>query len=203
MNDTDFMKQVERVYAFRSRSPIRAPGIPIGVEMVNIALEKLGDVKKLGAIAEVGACLSDSIQATTGCTVGNKYLKIYDDIGRYALVLYDRKTGRGVRVYVDLKKIDPEKMPETHKFFLRQRAPEVKTDMKLRAESAKIIFDEFLACQRDIFGWQKVMVKDYSKPEILPVKVCEVCEESYICDDEDSRLCKVCAKEQEYYSVEN
>lgn len=199
MEKQEFLNQVEHVYNFRHRSPIRAPGVAIGVAMVNLAMQKLGEVEKLGAIAEVKACLSDSIQALTGCTVGNKYLTIYNKIGRYALTLYNRINGDGIRVFVDLKKIDSEKMPETHKFFLRQRPREVQFDMKARADSAKLIIEEVASASYSILGWEKVLVKNLQKEKILPVKVCKKCGESYTYEEESSELCLVCAKEIDYY----
>lgn len=202
MNDSEFLEQVEKAYQLRNKSPIRAPGVPIGVAMINLGLDKLGKVKKLGVVAEAKACLTDAIQALTGCTVGNKYLTIHDNIGRYALTVYDRTDGRGVRVYVDLKKIDAKKTPELHKFFLRKRAPEVRTDMDARAASAKLVTEEFMACGRNIFSWQWVRVKNLEKEEILPVKVCPGCGESFTCAERDSQYCLVCAKEFDYYMSE-
>lgn len=199
MNDTEFIELVEKIYQFHTK---RAPGIPIGAAMVLLALNKLGKTKNLGAVTETQVCLSDAIQFLTGCTVGNKYLIMRDQIGRYALTLYDRKDGRGIRVFVDLNKICPEKMPETRKFFLRQRDPGLRSDNEARAASAKIIVDEFMAAGRDIFGWQWVRVKDYSKGPVHPVQVCPDCGESYIYDDPESRRCRVCADELDYYEVE-
>lgn len=204
MNDQKFREQVEKVYNFRSKSPIRAPGIPIGVAMVNLAFEKLGKVDKLGAIAEVKACLSDAIQALTGCTVGNKYLIIYNEIGRYALTLFDRKSGDGIRVFVDLNKIDAETMPETFKFFRRQRPPEVQYDMKARAESAKEIVNELTAADWQILSWEKIRVNNYRKEKILPARICKKCGESFLSnEDEDSKLCLVCSGKLAYYDKES
>lgn len=202
MNAKEFLEQVEKVYQFRNKSPIRAPGVPIGVAMVNLGLEKLGEVKKLGVIAEARACLSDSVQALTGCTVGNKYLIIYDQIGRYAVTFYDRTDGRGVRIYVDLKKIDAAKTPELHRFFLRKRAPEVQYDMVARAASAKLVTEEFMKDGQNIFSWQRVRIKNLEKDAILPVKVCQCCGESYTVTDKESEYCLVCAKEFDYYLSE-
>ena len=199
MNNQRFLEQVEKVYNFRHLSPIKAPGVPIGVAMVNLAMEKLGKVDKLGAIAEAKACLSDAIQALTGCTVGNKYLKIYEKIGRYALTLYDRITGNGVRVFVDLKRIDPEKLPFAHKFFHRQRPKEVQYDMKARAASAKEVIEELSNHDWDILSWEKVKVKDLKKEKILKARVCQKCGESFTYDNTDSQVCLVCSRELDYY----
>lgn len=199
MTQQEFIDLVEEVYRFHTK---RAPGIVIGVEMVDLARRKLGVVEKLGAVSETQVCLSDVIQYMTGCTIGNKYLIMRDRIGRYALTLYDRKDGRGVRVFVNQKKLDSSKMPELCKFFLRKRAPEVANDMEARKESAEKIVAEFLAADRNIFGWQFVRVKDYKKPPVHPVKLCPDCHESFICPDEDEKTCQVCSGDLDYYQLE-
>ncbi|NCB39447.1 MAG: hypothetical protein EOM80_11825 [Erysipelotrichia bacterium] len=199
MDDKEFLELVEQVYKFHTK---RAPGIPIGVAMVQLAMEKLGEVKQLGAITETQVCLSDTIQFLTGCTIGNKYLVMHEKIGRYALTLYDRADGRGVRVFVDLNKIDPQKMPEMHKFFLRQRSHEVQHDKDARRASAKIIVDEFMTAGRKIFRWQRVRVKNYQKDDVLPAKICRECGESYLYSEENSQRCPVCSKELDYYLTE-
>jgi formylmethanofuran dehydrogenase subunit E len=197
MKDSDFLALVENVYAFHTK---RAPGIPIGVQMVLLARDKLGKAK-LGAVVETQVCLSDAIQFLTGCTIGNKYLILLDKIGKYALTLYDRKDGRGIRVWVDLEKIDPEKMPETRKFFTRTRDPIVVTDMQARKESGKIIVDEFMANGRDIFSWQQIQMKNYAKPSIAAAKICKQCKESFLVQAQDDELCLVCRKVHDYYEA--
>ena len=199
MTQQEFLDLVEEVYKFHTK---RAPGIVIGVEMVDLARRKLGPVENLGAVTETQVCLSDAIQYMTGCTIGNKYLIMRDKIGRYALTLYDRKDGRGVRVFVDQKKIDKQKMPETYSFFLRKRSDAVSSDKQARKESAQLIVDEFMAAGRNIFGWQFVRVKDYKKPPVNPVKVCPDCHESFIYSEDGEKTCLACSGELNYYQLE-
>lgn len=196
MTDSQFEEIVERVYKFHTK---RAPGIPIGVAMVQLAQEKLGKVDKLGAVAETQVCLSDAIQFLTGCTIGNKYLIMKDQIGRYALTLYDRTNGEGIRVFVDLEKIDEKTMPETRKFFLRLRDPELRKDNQARSASAKIIVKEFLDAGRDIFGWQKIKVRQYKKGPVYPVKICASCHESFIYQEDKESQCICCSGRADYY----
>lgn len=197
MTDNEFLALVENVYAFHTK---RAPGIPIAVQMVFLAKEKLGKVK-LGAVAETQVCLSDAIQFITGCTIGNKYLTLLDKIGRYALTLYDRSNGKGFRVSVALDKIDPEKMPETRKFFLRQRDPQVQNDNNARMESAKIIVAEFIANGRDIFDCQQIQMKNFAKPPIAAAVVCHKCGESFLVENEGDSSCRVCNGKDSYYEI--
>lgn len=197
MNETEFKKIVEKVYELHVKI---APAIPLAVEMVFLAQEKLGDVKlKTVAISETRACLPDAIQVLTGCTIGNGYLKIKDEIGRFALTLFDRADGRGVRVYVDLAKIDQKTMPETYKFFRRIRDPRVNDDMKVRRASNKLVIDEFYACGRRAFlSWEKVKIEETAKPPISPVYICKKCGESFHSKN-DKNVCSVCSGEQRYY----
>ena len=107
MNNEEFLEYVEKVYSFHTR---RAPGIPIAVEMVHRCLDYLGNVDKLCAIAETRVCLSDAIHYVAGCTIGNGNLKIIERLGRYAMSFYSRKTGKGVRIFIDLNKCSLEYM---------------------------------------------------------------------------------------------
>lgn len=197
MNNEEFLNLVEKVYAFHTR---RAPGIPISVEMVNLALKSLGEAKKLCAIAETRTCLPDSIQFITGCTIGNGDLKVLDQIGRFALTLYDRKNGgKGIRIFVDQKKINSEKTPELYRFFMRQRSDEVKAGGEARKASAKLIVEEFLSVNRDIFTLELVRVKDTKKPPLNPCFVCENCGESFVIKEPDDKLCLNCSDSLKYY----
>lgn len=199
MTNEEFIAKTEEVYKFHTR---RAPGIPIAVAMVYLALDKLENKKRVCAYAETRTCLPDAIQYITGATVGNGDLKVLEEIGRYALTLYNRKDGHGVRVYVDQNKIDPETMPETHKFFLRKRGHKVETDKEARAASAKIIVGEFMKCGRQIFSWQRVKITNTSKDAIPPIEICPKCGESFAVFGESGKECLVCGKKLAYYQNE-
>lgn len=201
MNNEEFLQLVEKVYAFHTR---RAPGIPIAVEMVLRARAKLGNAEKLCAVAETSTCLPDAIQFLLGCTIGNGDLRMMPEIGRYALTLYDRKNGgKGVRIFVDQNRIDAEKMPETHRFFLRKRSEEVKKGGAARKASAEVIVNEFLNNGRDIFSLQDVVVADTSKPPLKEVVVCPKCGESFSVTQPNQTLCLVCSSDNPYYRTVN
>lgn len=198
LSNEEFMSLVEKVWAFHTR---RAPGIPIAVEMVNRAMEKLGNPQKLCAIAETRTCLPDAIQFITGCTVGNGDLKVIKEIGRYALSLYDRKNnGKGIRIFVDLNKIDKDKMPETYKFYRRERADAVKAGGPERKASNKIVVDEFLANGRDIFSMEEIVVTDIEKPPLNNCCICKECGESFTMENGESCICPVCSGTLAYYN---
>ena len=56
------------------------------------------------AICETRNCLPDAVQLLTPCTIGNGWLKVVN-VGRFALTLYDKYQGEGVRVYLDPAKV--------------------------------------------------------------------------------------------------
>ena len=198
MNTSEFLSVVERVYAFHGR---RAPGIVIGVAMVHKAVELLGSVKKQIAFVESRACLPDVIQYLCGCTIGNGDLRMVDQMGKYAFSLFDRDTGKGVRVFVDINKISSEKTPELHKFFMRRRDPAVRTDKEARKASGELVVKEFLTVFDEIIGSEKVSGLDLSKPDLFGANICSTCKESFTTPSRDSKLCPHCSGEMTYYKI--
>jgi formylmethanofuran dehydrogenase subunit E len=160
---------------------LKAPGIVIGCHMVDYAMEALGDIQgTLSAVSETRVCLTDCIQVMTGCTLGNKRLKVHDYMGRYACTLYDRDTKRGVRVFLDLSKIDRTQSPELYAFHTRQRDPRVLTDMRLRKESGHRVVDEFMKQSRNVLSCEHVVVQLPAKEPMLPSIPCGRCGEPFL-----------------------
>ena len=77
-----------------------APGVVIGGIMVEVARRQLPAEVLFDAICETRNCLPDAIQILTPCTIGNGWLKVVN-VGRFALTLYDKYQGEGVRVFLD------------------------------------------------------------------------------------------------------
>ncbi len=195
LSQSEFEGKVNEVIRLHRRP---APGITIGVAMVDLALELLGPVSgKLNAVAETQTCLTDVIQVMTGCTVGNRYLKFHDTLGRYALTLFDRKSGLGVRVFVDIDKIDPGQTPELHRFFMRKRGPEIEAGGPAREASGQKIIEEFGRVGRTILGSERVQVVNLGKDPMLPAHVCTKCGESFL--ENGTPTCDVCSGKVAYY----
>ncbi|MBW2561397.1 MAG: formylmethanofuran dehydrogenase subunit E family protein, partial [Deltaproteobacteria bacterium] len=74
-----------------------APGIVAGGFMIDLALKNLPEDGLFDAISETQSCLPDAIQLLTPCTIGNGWLRVIN-IGRYAITLFEKYTGAGVRV---------------------------------------------------------------------------------------------------------
>lgn len=90
----DFFRKVEAFHGFP------APGLLLGGRMVALAMDRLPPDTLFDAITETASCLPDAVQMLTLCTVGNGWLKVWD-LGRYAVTLYDKYQGNGIRVAID------------------------------------------------------------------------------------------------------
>lgn len=197
LTNQEFDDLSEKIYTFHTK---RAPGIPIGIAMIDLALDKLGPVKeKINAVSETQACLSDVLQIMVGCTIGNRYLRIYKELGKYALTLFDRADGRGIRVWVNVDKIDVNIAPETHKFFHRKRSAEVKKGGPARKASAAKIVKEFIQIKGDVLEFQEIQMVNYGKPPMLPAAVCSSCNETFLAKSSSSNKCQVCSGELKYF----
>lgn len=92
-----------------------APGLLIGSYMVDLAFHFLGKDMEFGAIVETEYGLPDAVQLFTPCTIGNGRLHI-QNLGKFALTLYDRCSFNGCRVFLDLPKT--EKFPLIYRWFM-------------------------------------------------------------------------------------
>lgn len=89
-----FDEYVEEVEKFHGHV---APGMVCGGFMVEKALSSLPEGGLFDVVSETRACIPDAVQLLTPCTIGNGWLKIVPT-GRFAMTMYDKHTGEGVRV---------------------------------------------------------------------------------------------------------
>jgi len=82
-----------------------APGLIIGGYMVERAKSLLPDGTLFEALVETPKCLPDAVQLLSLCSTGNGWMRVLN-LGRYAVTLYDKYTGQGVRVHLDLAKLE-------------------------------------------------------------------------------------------------
>src|SRR3974390_3475300 len=94
----------EYVHLIKSFHGSLAPGLLIGGFIVDLALQNLPEGELFDAICETPVCLPDSVQLLTPCTIGNGWLTVLD-FGRFAVTLYEKTSGQGVRVYLDVNKL--------------------------------------------------------------------------------------------------
>jgi formylmethanofuran dehydrogenase subunit E len=177
---------IEMIKAFHGHI---APGMVIGGFMVDLAYRNLPQGEYFDAICETRACLPDAIQILTPCTVGNGWLKIID-LGRFALSLYEKYTGNGVRVYVDSRKLDD--WPEVKTFFFKLKSK--------KEQDSEALIAEIKLARTSILAVQKVVVDlDAIKSSRRDAfTVCPLCGEGYPKDDGD--ICLGCQGEAPYLS---
>ena len=108
-----------------------SPGIIIGGFMVDLALKSFPAEILFNAVCETSVCLPDAIQLLTPCTIGNGCLKVVD-FGRYALCLYDKNQGCGIRVIVDTDKL--EHWPEIKTWFFKLKPIKEQDPRSIRNE---------------------------------------------------------------------
>ena len=177
---------IEMIKAFHGHV---APGMVFGGFMVDLAYRNLPQGEFFDAICETTACLPDAIQILTPCTVGNGWLRIID-LGRFALSLFEKYTGDGVRVYVDSQKLDDWSEVKTFFFKLKPK----------KEQDSEALISEINLAHTSIFGIQKVMIDldaiSSNRRDVFTI--CPLCGEGY--PENDGEICLVCRGETPYLS---
>jgi formylmethanofuran dehydrogenase subunit E len=158
-----------------------SPGLLIGGFMVDAAARGMAEYEYFDAICESASCLPDAIQLLTPCTIGNGWLKIVET-GRFALTLYDKKGGNGIRVSMDASKLD--RYPEIRNWFMRL--------VSKHDQDNDALVEEILRAGREILAIQIVKVSPtlLGKHPPLPIALCESCGEAYPLNG--STVCLAC-----------
>ncbi|MBG0777038.1 MAG: trehalose-binding protein [Desulfovibrionaceae bacterium] len=89
----------------RSFHSYPAPGLLVGGFMVAEAQRRMPEGVLYDAVSETSWCLPDAIQMLTPCTIGNGWMRVLD-LGVYAMALFDKLSGEGVRVAIDADKLE-------------------------------------------------------------------------------------------------
>ncbi|MBI5579685.1 MAG: formylmethanofuran dehydrogenase subunit E family protein [Deltaproteobacteria bacterium] len=175
---------VERVVDFHGYA---APGVIIGGYMVALAQRNLTQGVLYDAVSETRACLPDAIQLLTPCTVGNGWLKVLN-LGRYALSLYDKRSGEGVRVHLDGKRLDA--WPAIKVWFLCLNKKQDQDSALLQEQIREA--GEGLCVVAPI----RIAARFLGKQHKEKVDFCPMCGEAYpTCD---GRICKGCQGQAPY-----
>ncbi|SDN76106.1 formylmethanofuran dehydrogenase subunit E [Desulfonauticus submarinus] len=167
-----------------------APGIFLGAVMVKKAKSLLSPDILFDAICESAKCLPDAVQLLTPCTIGNGWLKIFH-LGRYALTLYDKYSGEGVRVFVDTEKLDSAPIIKEWFFKLKPK----------QEQNLEEILNEIMEKGEEILSWQKVKVHLdlVAKKKRSGFAVCPLCKEAY--PAADGSICRACQGESPYQEL--
>ncbi|MFZ2448869.1 MAG: FmdE family protein [Syntrophobacteraceae bacterium] len=173
--------------AVKSFHGYTAPGLVVGGFMVDLALSRMPGEVLFEAVSETRNCLPDAIQLLTPCTIGNGWLKIVN-LGRFALSLYDKRSGEGVRVYVDARKI--RAWPEVEAWLFKLKSKQ--------EQDGELLLEQIREAGPGLYGIQSVRVQ----PQFLGkrrrggIGCCTLCGEPYPVDD--GAICRACAGEAPY-----
>ncbi|MBG0791633.1 MAG: trehalose-binding protein [Desulfovibrionaceae bacterium] len=168
-----------------------APGLLIGGYMVEAAKARIPEGTLFEALVESGKCLPDAVQLLTLCSTGNNWMKV-KLLGRYAVSLYDKFTGEGVRVSVDMQKL--AKWPEIRGWFLKEKPKAEQDTEKLFSEIEQA--GDTICSIRPI----RVSKKYLGHGHMTTIDICPVCGEAY--PGLDGSICRGCQGEDPYVSIE-
>jgi formylmethanofuran dehydrogenase subunit E len=156
-----------------------APGLIIGGFMIDLAMQHRPEGEFFDVLCETGTCLPDAVQILTPCTYGNGWLKVVN-VGRFALTLFEKQTGEGIRVYLDVAKLDP--FPVIQSWFLKR---------KPKSEQDK----DALICEIEQAGHRILSVSKVRVDKRLigkskggKIAICSECKEAYPVKDGDTCL---------------
>jgi formylmethanofuran dehydrogenase subunit E len=164
-----------------------APGLLIGGIMVDAALGCTKEGELYDVICETHSCLPDAIQLLTPCTVGNGWLHIVN-LGRFALTLYEKHSGKGVRVFLSAG--NTERWPEVRNWYLKLQ-PKKKQDKEA-------LNNQIVEGGVDLLGFQRVRVlpQFLTKRSKGEIALCPVCGEAYPSDH--GPVCRGCGDASPY-----
>ncbi|WP_081859170.1 FmdE family protein [Desulfohalovibrio reitneri] len=171
----EFIEEARRFHGYP------APGLIIGGIMVQAARRRLPEGVLFDAISEASSCLPDAVQILTPCTAGNGWLRVID-LGRYALTLFNKHTGEGVRVALDPEKL--QDWPEFRDWFFKAKSkPEQDVD-RLR-EEMRLAGESVLRIEP-----AQVKPEHVGKTSKGPIRACPLCGEAY--PERTGRICLGC-----------
>jgi formylmethanofuran dehydrogenase subunit E len=134
--------------------------------------------------------LPDAVQILTPCTIGNGWLSIVN-FGRFAVTLYEKYSGKGVRVYLDTKKL--EAWPEVRDWYLKKK--------KKNEQDKDILMAQIKEAGHGLLSVQRVQVEPEKvrRKKMGPVGICPACGEAY--PSKDGEKCRNCQGETPYSEV--
>ncbi|OPY65937.1 MAG: FmdE, Molybdenum formylmethanofuran dehydrogenase operon [Syntrophorhabdus sp. PtaU1.Bin050] len=164
-----------------------AAGVLIGGYMVEAAKERMPEGAQFEVIVETRKCLPDAVQLLTSCTVGNNWMRVVN-LGRYALAMYEKYSGQGVRVAIDSERL---------KEWSHIRAWLLKLLPKHLQDSERLL-DEIEKAGDSILSIADVCVRSdhLGKLSMGKIDICPVCREAY--PQKDGSICKGCQGDAPY-----
>jgi formylmethanofuran dehydrogenase subunit E len=164
-----------------------APGLLIGGYMVELARRNLPQGTLFEAVVETPKCLPDAVQLLTPCTVGNGWMRVLN-LGRYAVALFDKHTGVGFRVWLDVDKMAP--FGEISSWFLKLK--------KKADQDTDRLFAEIEAAGESLCSIAPIQMSERGRKHkgMGRVALCPICAEPYPAPD--GAICRGCQGEAPY-----
>lgn len=164
-----------------------APGVVLGGFMVDALLRRVRKDVLLDAICETNKCLPDAVQLLTPCTIGNGWLKVLN-LGRFAVTLYDKSDGQGLRAFVDSSKV--KAWPAINDWYYKRKRKD--------EQDGEQIVAEIKTAGAGICGFEWVRVRDrfLGKVNRGGMATCPVCKEGYPL--QEGAVCPTCQGESPY-----
>ena len=183
-----YEEYVQRVKSFHGSL---APGLLIGGFIVDLALKNLPKGEFFDAICETPVCLPDAVQLLTPCTIGNGWLTVLD-FGRFAVTLYEKTGGEGIRVYLDMEKL--KAFSEVNAWFLKLKTK--------KEQNFQLLIDQIEEAGHGLLSMQCVWVvpETLQRKRIGAVAACPNCGEAYPVNH--GNVCKACQGESPYVEIE-
>lgn len=184
IDNASYEEFIERARAFHGYP---APGLLLGGFMVEAAKARLPEGILYDAITETPWCLPDAVQMLTPCTVGNGWLKVLH-LGLYAVTLYDKSNGVGVRVAVDDGLL--RKFPEMHVWLHKAKPKREQDSDRLRREIGE--------AGADVCRIEPVLVRipQVARKGKGAIAVCPLCNQPY--PVVHGRICRFCQGDHPY-----
>lgn len=177
----EFLQAVQRFHGYT------APGVVIGGFMVELARQRMAEGVLYDAISETPKCLPDAIQLLTPCTTGNGWLKVVN-LGRFALSLYDKYQGNGVRIFIDPKELD--KWSEIKTWLLKLKPK--------REQDTQLLREQIRQAGESLYGRESIQVQAQYLERKSRDKMaeCPACGESY--PARHGAICRGCQGDSPY-----
>jgi len=179
-----FEEYLELVRSFHGYA---SPGVLIGGFMVDLALRNLPRDILFDAPCETNHCLPDAVQILTPCTIGNGWLKIMP-FGKFALSLYEKYEGNGVRVSLDTTKL--KHWDEIRSWFFKLKPK--------KEQDARLLQEQIREAGAEICSLKKIQILPLhlKKASLGKRTICPICQEAYPASH--GRICRACQGDTPY-----
>ncbi len=169
-----------------------APGVILGCYMVEMAKGRIPDDILYDAICETSWCLPDAVQMLTPCTIGNGWLKIVN-LGLYAVSLYNKFTGEGIRIFLDAGKL--AEFDEISNWLLKLKPKAEQNSERLR-EQIRDFHHQICSMELIRVGSEHLIKRSKG-----PIRICPLCREAY--PSKHGEICRQCQGDSPYLNREN